>query len=197
MPGRACLHRFQAASHRGQRAADACAGAAPTLQLPSARPRALTPLSPKARGGRCQAGPCALRPVGTVTRGSPGRPEGRLPPAPGTRGCPVPVPALVPQGSPAAASLPPVPTSPQYRDRRSLAGTDPRIQNGGASSPRRRPLHITGQAGGTAGGRSRLAPCPPLPTAGGGGEAAERGVRGARTGTPAPIPRTDVETGAP
>lgn len=34
MPGKACLHRFQAASHRGARGADACTGAAPTLPGP-------------------------------------------------------------------------------------------------------------------------------------------------------------------
>lgn len=44
---------------------------------------------------------------------------------------------------PRPPSVPPGPASRQYRDKRSPPGTDPRIQNGGACSPRRRPLHIS------------------------------------------------------
>lgn len=165
--GSGCLCRCSA-----QTAAPSGAAPSPDPALPQCPRRSLPggPVRPPPRGHRhaCQSGP-----------------------APGRRGWPrkVPPPPLPPR--------PPALTSPQYRDRRRLPGTDPRIQNGGASSPRRRPLHITGQAGGTAGGKSRLALCPPLPAGSGPGEAAERGVRGTRTGTPAPLPRTDVETGAP
>lgn len=140
-----------------------CSSLRPGPSPEAALPRCPQPAAVVARRGRAPPAPWAPSRV-SAPAGRRGRRRPHPRPAPGAAAVSSPPPAG-PARFPRAASLPSAPTSQQYRDRRSLPGTDPRIQNGGACSPRRRPLHITGRAAPRAGGLGPPPVRPSLPAA--------------------------------
>lgn len=174
-----------------------------TGELGTHTPRRLRPSLPHSRPRGSAAAPPCDRAQGAGLRGrrtpgpgpARGSPRAALPAASG-KACsgPSPPPASGVPGSARAPhrGLPPGPVlaSRHYRDRRSPPGTDPRIQNGGACSPRRRPLHTSvGRAAPRAGARPGPATGrPPLPPGGGGRGGRARGPPVHRQTEPARLP---------